>query len=187
MFQISPVVTGTLTDFFTCLISSIRSSIFCSPRKMVSLPTTMPLTLLLRLARLIAASISRLLRSAFLVDPGADRDLEAELGGDRRHQFDATGRGVETDRARDRGQLLQVGANLLDLRNIVDVGMGAALERRVGDARQDAPEIGGRLLFLEQAPQPGVSCGHKQQNGDDGTHRGLNHTGLQFIGSEPVP
>ncbi len=33
---------------------------------MVSLPTTMPLTLLLRLARLIAASISRLLRSEFL-------------------------------------------------------------------------------------------------------------------------
>ena len=33
---------------------------------MVSLPTTMPLTLLLRLARLIAASISRSLRSLFL-------------------------------------------------------------------------------------------------------------------------
>jgi hypothetical protein len=32
-----------------------------------------------------------------------------------------------------------------------------------------------------------VSCGHKQQNGDDGTHRSLNHTGLQFMGSEPVP
>jgi hypothetical protein len=32
MFQISPVVTGTLTDFFTRLISSIRSSTFCSPR-----------------------------------------------------------------------------------------------------------------------------------------------------------
>ena len=122
-----------------------------------------------------------------LVDPGADRDLEAELGGDRRHQFDAAGRGVEADRARQRGQLLQVGADFFDLRNIVDVGMGAALERRVGDARQDAPEIGRRLLFLEQAPQPGVSCGHKQQNGDDGAHRRLNHTGLQFKGSEPVP
>ena len=122
-----------------------------------------------------------------LVDPGADRDLQAELGGDRRHQFDATGRGVETDRARDRRQLLQVGADFFDLRNIVDVGMGAALERRIGDARQNAAEIGGRLLFLEQAPQPGVSCGHKQQNGDDGTHRGLNHTGLQFIGKRTCP
>ena len=122
-----------------------------------------------------------------LVDPGADRDLEAELGGDRRHQFDAAGRGVETDRARQRRQLLQVGADFLDLRNVVDVGMGAALERRIGDARQDAPEIGRRLLFLEQTPQPGMSCGHKQQNGDDGAHRGLNHTGLRFKGSEPVP
>ena len=66
-------------------------------------------------------------------------------------------------------------------------GWAAALERRVGDARQDAPEIGRRLLFLEQTPQPGVSGGHKQQNGDDGAHRRLNHTGLQFGGSEPVP
>ena len=122
-----------------------------------------------------------------LVDPGADRDLEAELGGDRRHQFDAAGRGVETNRARHRRQLLQVGADFLDLRDVVDVGMGAALERRVGDARQDAAEIGRRLLVLEQAPQPGVSCGYKQQNGDDGAHRELNHTGLQFKGSEPVP
>ena len=122
-----------------------------------------------------------------LVDPGADGDLQAELGCDRRHQFHAARRGVEANRARDRRQLLQVGADFFDLRNIVDVGMGAALERRIGDARQDAPEIGRRLLFLKQAPQPGVSCGHKQQNGNDGTHRGLNHTGLRFKGSEPVP
>ena len=122
-----------------------------------------------------------------LVDPGADGDLQAELGGDRRHQFDATGRGIETNRAGDRRQLLQVGADFFDLRDIVDVGMGAALERRVGDAWENAPEIGGRLLFLKQAPQPGVSCGHKQQNGNDGAHRRLNHTGLRFMGSEPVP
>ena len=122
-----------------------------------------------------------------LVDPGADGDLQAELGGDRRHQFDATGRGVETDRARDRRQLLQVGADFFDLRNIVDIRMRRSLKRRIGHAWQNAPEIGCRLLFLEQAPQPGVSCGHKQQNGDDGTHRGLNHTGLQFKESEPVP
>ena len=30
--QISPVVTGTLTDFLTCLMKSMRSSTFCSPR-----------------------------------------------------------------------------------------------------------------------------------------------------------
>jgi hypothetical protein len=43
------------------------------------------------------------------------------------------------------------------------------------------------LLVLKKTPQPRVSCGHKQQNGDDGTHRRLNHTGLGFKGSEPVP
>jgi hypothetical protein len=32
-----------------------------------------------------------------------------------------------------------------------------------------------------------VSCSHKQQNGYDRTHRRLNHTGLRFMGSEPVP
>ena len=122
-----------------------------------------------------------------LVDPGADGDLQAELGGDRRHQFDTTGRGIETDRARDRGQFLQVGADFFDLRNIVDVRMRRSLERRIRYARQDTPEIRRWLLFLEKAPQPGVSRGHKQQNGNDGTHRGLNHTGLQLIGSEPVP
>ena len=47
-------------------MSSMRSSTFCSPRKIVSLPTTMPFTLLLRLARLMAAWISRSLRSLFL-------------------------------------------------------------------------------------------------------------------------
>ena len=77
-------------------------------------------------------------------------------------------------------KLLQVGADFLGARNVVDVGMARSFERRIGDARQDAPEVGGRLLFLEQAPQPGVSGGHKQQNGDDGAHRELNHTGLQY-------
>ena len=45
------------------------------------------------------------------------------------------------------------------------------LERRVGNARQHAPEVGGLLLFLEHAPKGGVSGGHEQQNGDDGAHR----------------
>ena len=119
-----------------------------------------------------------------LVDPGADRDLDAEFRGNRRHQFVAFRRGVQADRSRQGGEFLQVGANLLS----VAVSDGVTrFKRRVGEAGQDAPEIGGRLLFLEQAPQPGVSRGHKQQNGDDGTHRRLNHTGLRFKESEPVP
>ena len=106
-----------------------------------------------------------------LVDPGADRDLQAEFGGDRRHQFDAAGRGIEPDRPRQRRQLLQVGADFFDAGNVVDVGMRGSFERRVGHARQHAREIGGLLLLLEHAPERGVSGGHKQQNGDDGAHR----------------
>ena len=58
-----------------------------------------------------------------LVDPGADGDLEAEFGGDRRHQFDAAGRRVKPDRPRQRRQLFQVGADFLGAGNVVDVGM----------------------------------------------------------------
>ncbi len=74
-----------------------------------------------------------------LVDPGADRDLE----------FDAAGRGVKPDRPRQRRQCLEVGADFFGIRNIVDVGMGRSLERRIRYARQDAFEIG-RLLLLAQ-------------------------------------
>ena len=147
----------------------------------------MPMTLLLRLARLIAASISRSLRSAFLSIQAPTvtfRPNSAAIGGT------SSTPPVEEYRRIARvmvDSFFRSARIFSDRRHIVDVGMGAALERRVGDARQNAAEIGRRLLFLEQAPQPGVSCGHKQQNGDDGTHRRLNHTGLQFRESEPVP
>ncbi len=47
-----------------------------------------------------------------LVEPGADRDLEAELGGDRRHQLGAAGRRIGADRPGIGRDGLQVGANL---------------------------------------------------------------------------
>src|SRR6202043_2002684 len=43
-----------------------------------------------------------------LVDPGAERTLDAEFGGYRRHQFNATGRGIKPDRPRQRRQLFHV-------------------------------------------------------------------------------
>ena len=58
-----------------------------------------------------------------LVDPGADHDLEAEFGRDRRHQFDAAGRRIEPDRPRQRRQLLHVGADFVGVGDVVDVGM----------------------------------------------------------------
>ena len=106
-----------------------------------------------------------------LVDPGADRDLQAELGGDRRHQFDAAGRRVEADRPRHGRELPQVGADFLGARDVVDVGMAGALERRVGNARQNAAEIRRGLLVLEQAPKSGVGSRDEQENSDDGAHR----------------
>jgi hypothetical protein len=123
------------------------------------------MTLLLRRARLIAAL-------AVLVDPGADHDLQAEFGGDRRNQFDAAGRRVQADRAGHRRQLLQVGANLFGLRDIVDVRMRVAVERRIGDARQHAAEVRSLLFLLEKTPERGMHSGDKQQNGDDSAHRG---------------
>ncbi len=97
-----------------------------------------------------------------LVDPGADRHLEAELRRDRGNQFDAAGRGVESDRPGDGRELLQVGANLLDAWDVVDVGVGGALEGGVGHARQHAGEIGCLLLILQKTPERGVGSAHKQ-------------------------
>ena len=146
MFQISPVVTGTLTDFLTRLISSMRSSTFCSPRNTVSLPTTTPITLLLRLARLIAASISRSLRSTSLSIQAPDRDLEAELGGDRRNQFDAFRRRVEADRPRQRATSFFRSTRIFSALGFDRRRMTRSFERRIGDAWQDAPEIGRRCF-----------------------------------------
>ena len=74
------------------------------------------------------------------------------------------------DRAGQRGKLAQVGADLVGVGVIVGDGV-ARLERRIGNARQKATEIGRRLLFLEQAPKRGVSGSDEQQNGNDGAHR----------------
>ncbi len=122
-----------------------------------------------------------------LVDPGADRDLEAELVGDRRDQFDAAGRRIKADRLGHRGERLQVGADFLRVRDVVDVGMAGAFKRRVGHARQDAFEIRRVLLVAKETPKRGVDGGDTQQDGDDGAHSRLNHTGTVVSGCEPVP
>ncbi|MEY9681913.1 hypothetical protein ABIF13_002687 [Bradyrhizobium elkanii] len=59
-----------------------------------------------------------------LVDPRADRDLHAELGGDRRHQLVAFRRRIEADSFGERGQFSQVGAHLLGVGG--NVGDGVA-------------------------------------------------------------
>src|SRR5262249_48374727 len=66
-----------------------------------------------------------------LVDPGADRDLEAELRGDRRDQFGAAGRRIGADGAGVGCDRLQIGADLLDGGAITRVGVLGRYERRV--------------------------------------------------------
>ena len=105
-----------------------------------------------------------------LADPGADHDLHAELGCDRGHQLTTFRRSVEANRPRDRGELLQVRADLFGIGRGVGLGM-TGLEGRVGNARQDAPEVRGLLFFLEEAPKPRMGGSNQQQNGDDGAHR----------------
>ena len=58
-----------------------------------------------------------------LVDPGPDRDLEAEFGGDRRNKLGAAGRRVGANGAGIGGNGLEVGADLLDGRPVTKVGM----------------------------------------------------------------
>ena len=106
-----------------------------------------------------------------LVDPGADRHLEAEFGRDRRNQFDATGGGIEADRARNRRQLPQIVANLLNRRDVIDVRMRGSFKRRIGHAGQDSAKVRCLLFFLKKTPKRSVSGGNQQQNGDDGAHR----------------
>ena len=58
-----------------------------------------------------------------LVDPDAERDLEPELRGDCRHEFDATSRTVGTNGVGVRAEDLQVGADLLRRRAVAVVRM----------------------------------------------------------------
>ncbi len=59
-----------------------------------------------------------------LVDPGADGDLEAEFGRDRRHQLGAAGRGIKADGAGIGGDRLEIGADLLLGRPLAPIGVG---------------------------------------------------------------
>src|SRR3569623_1370908 len=122
-----------------------------------------------------------------LVEPGADRDLQSEFVGDRRHQFDAAGGRIKADRLGDLGQFAEIVPDFLDARDIVDVGMAGSLERRIRYARQQAAEVWRGFLPLEQTPEGGMSRGHKNQNGDYRAHRKPLRPTWQDTGSVPGP
>ena len=83
-----------------------------------------------------------------LVDPGADRDPQAEFGGDAGHQFDAAGGRISADGAGQRRQHLEVGANLFSLRLRSGIRMGVATKRRIGNAGKLTGEIGSAQVIL---------------------------------------
>ena len=118
---------GLLDKLMSCGIVS-------SPRKIVSLPTTTALTLLLWRARSIAEPDFALVARLILVDPGADRDAQAELGRNRRHKLRAAGRRISADRLGEGGNRLQVGADLRGGRAVGAVGMIGV--RQTGSTRR---------------------------------------------------
>ena len=89
----------------------------------------MPLTLLWRLARSIAERISRSLRSWFLSIQAPTVTLQPEFRRDARHELDAAGRGIGADRAGQRSQQLEVGADLLRRGRAAGVRMRRTFER----------------------------------------------------------
>ena len=113
-----------------------------------------------------------------LVDPDADRDLQAELGGDRRDQFDAAGRRIGADGAGVGRDQLQIGADLLARSDVAVVGMLRALRtarrKRWRAGRRNSAL---RLLPLEQSPQAGMHARHKRDHSSDGAHRSTTTRG----------
>ena len=123
---------------------------------------------------------------AVLVDPGADRDLHAEFRGDRRHQFVAFRRRVQADRARQGGELLQIGANLLGVGD--DVGDGVTrFKRRVGKRSAECP--GSRAPAASPGTDPKAQRERRLQTTERRRRRAsrLNHTGPIWQGSGSVP
>ena len=131
----------------------------------------MPLTLLWRFDRSTTA-----LR--IVVDPRADRGAQAELGGDARHEFDAGGRRIGTDRLGHRREDIEIVADLLRLSLAAVFRVHIALERRVGNAGELAREIGSFDLLPAKQPQAGMHARHEGDDSSDGAHRLYNQVGL---------
>ena len=85
---------------------------------------------------------------AFLVfvDPGSDRDLKAELGGDWRHEFRTAGRRIGADGAGIGRYGFEVGADLFDGRAFAPIRMRGGDKRCVGNAGKLSSEIRSRFF-----------------------------------------
>ena len=75
-----------------------------------------------------------LVASMIFIDPGADRNFEAEFSGDRRHKFGAARRRIGPDSASVRCNGTQIGPDLRGRGRSAPVRMGGIGEWRIGDA-----------------------------------------------------
>ena len=128
-----------------------------------------------------------LVSSLVLVDPGADRDLKAEFGRDRRHQFGASGRRIKADGSGIGSDGLEIGSDLFGCGPVAAVGMGRVDERSVRNAGKLAGEIRRFGFRTQESPQAGMHARYEREHGSDGAHRLLNHAGRGNTGPNPSP
>ena len=121
-----------------------------------------------------------------LVDPGADRDPQAELLGDRGHELGAAGRRIGADHAGVGRDGAKVGADLRRGRALAAVGMRRAVERRVGQACELIGNVGGDRDLARKRPQSAVHTRDNRRDQCDEAHQS-NHMGLENLDTHPSP
>ena len=121
-----------------------------------------------------------------LVDPHADRDPDAEFGGNAGHELDAAGRRIGANGARIRAQQLEVGANLLRRGPVAIVGMLRSRVWGIGKARQRPIDVRTSLLPLQETPQPGMHACNERDHNSDGAHETSTTRGGRS-GLDPSP
>src|SRR5579862_6960989 len=112
-----------------------------------------------------------LIAGLVLVDPGADRDLQAEFGRDWRNKLGAAGCGIGADGTGIGCDRLQIGANLFGGRANAGIRVLGICERRVGNAVQLTGEIRSRFSSSKECPQAGMHARYEREHGSDGAHR----------------
>ena len=122
-----------------------------------------------------------------LVDPGADRDLQAEFGGDRRHQLGAAGRRIGADGARIGRDSLQIGTDLFGGGALTSIGVRRIRERGVGDARELTGEIRRNFFRFSAATTARHARTLQARAQLRRCASTFNHAGRRVHGPEPVP
>ena len=169
-FQISPVVTGTEVSRLTRWILLMSSSVVCSPRidRLVADHDAVDVAMLA--GEIDDGAHFALVALGVLVDPGADRNAQAELAGDLGHELGAAGRRIGADHPGVGRDGLQVGADLLGARCAGRCRDGLTIERRVGDAGELAIEGGSTDDVPRNSPHAGMNASDENADKNDDAH-----------------